>query len=65
MNTETNEQCTMPQRTISSAYTFWMKVVFPNFWISGFGFGTFIVWFGTARGRNGEPPPEIINISLL
>ena len=57
---KTNEQGPMPQRTISSAYTFWMKFVFPIFWISGFGFGAFIVWFGTARGRNGEPPPEII-----
>jgi hypothetical protein len=50
----------IPQRTISSAYTLWMKFVFPIFWIVGFGFGTFIVWFETARGRNGEPPPEVI-----
>jgi hypothetical protein len=47
------------QRTISSAYTFWMKFVFPIFWIVTFGFGTFTVWFGTA-GRNGEPPPDVI-----
>ena len=58
MSSAPNPQRT--QRTISSAYTFWMKFVFPPFWIFGFGFGTFIVWFGTARGRNGEPPPEII-----
>jgi len=44
--------------TISSAYTFWMKYVFSSLWISGFGSGTFILWFGLARGKDGGLPPE-------
>jgi hypothetical protein len=47
----------MQRRTISSAYTFWMKYVFPCLWISGFGAGAFILWFDLARGKHGELPP--------
>jgi hypothetical protein len=47
----------MQRRTISSAYTFWMKYVFPCLWIPGFGGGAFILWFDLARGKHGELPP--------
>ena len=46
------------RRTISSAQTFFMKFVFPPFWIGMFGMGTCGLWLGTFHDRNG-PPPEI------
>ena len=44
-------------RTISSAQTFIMKLVFPVLWISGFGFGTALLWLDVMHGRNGTSPP--------
>ena len=34
----------MQERTLSSAWTFWMKFIFPAVWISGFGFGAVQLW---------------------
>jgi hypothetical protein len=36
----------VPERTLSSAWTFWAKYLFPVMWISGFGFGTILLWSG-------------------
>lgn len=44
-------------RTLSSAQTFLMKVVFPVVWITGFGLGTLVLWVGAMHGSNGESPP--------
>jgi hypothetical protein len=52
------------KQTISSASTFWMKFVFPPLWISGFGFGAFILWFGLARGKHGELPPAAMKYAF-
>ena len=35
----------MQERTLSSAWTFWMKFVFPAIWILAFGYVTFL-WSG-------------------
>jgi hypothetical protein len=47
-------------RNLSSAWTFFMKIVFPVFWIPGFGLGALSTWLGAFHGRNNElPPPEM------
>ena len=35
----------MQERTLSSAWTFWTKFLFPAIWILAFGYGTFL-WSG-------------------
>ena len=52
-------------RTISSAQTFIMKVVFPILWISGFGFGTASLWLNFMHGQNGAPPPGAMKFMFL
>jgi hypothetical protein len=37
-------------RSLSSAQTFVAKCVFPALWISGFGFGTIMMWFHSSPG---------------
>ena len=54
----------MQKQTISSATTFWMKFVFPPLWICGFGFGAFVLWFGLARGKSGELPPDAMKYAF-
>jgi hypothetical protein len=34
----------MQERTLSSTWTFWTKLIFPPVWISGFGTGTVLLW---------------------
>src|SRR5205814_655473 len=47
-------------RTLSSAQTFLMKVIFPVVWIAGFGLGTLALWFDALCGPAGErAPPEM------
>jgi hypothetical protein len=52
-------------RTLSSAQTFWLKLVFPPLWISGFGLGTLVLFCGVFHGRNNEPPPEWMKWQFL
>jgi hypothetical protein len=50
----------MHEGTLSSAWTFWAKFIFPIFWISIFGVGAISLWFGDFRGRdNTMPPPQM------
>jgi hypothetical protein len=42
----------MNSRRLSSAFTFIYKFIFPIVWISGFGFGTLMLWVGS-------PPSEM------
>jgi hypothetical protein len=46
-----------PPRTLSSAQTFFMKIVFPILWIGGFGIGTAAVFLlpHSASGSDGGP----------
>jgi hypothetical protein len=47
-----------PRRLLSSQQTFWMKVIFPIFWIGGFAVATITLWLpggGGWEGANGEP----------
>ena len=44
------------KRTLSSGQTFLMKFVFPTLWISGFGLGTALIWFGPLEGGPADPP---------
>lgn len=53
------------QRRLSSALTFFYKVVFSILWIGGFGFGTFMLFLAAMRGKNGEPPPPEIKWFFL
>jgi hypothetical protein len=46
-------------RTISSAQTFLMKVVFPVIWIGGFGFGTAMLFRAGDRLGDRPPPPDM------
>lgn len=46
-------------KSLSSAQTFVMKIVFPIFWIVLFGAGMIAMWSGALHGRNGAPPPAI------
>ncbi len=49
----------MQERTLSSAWTFWMKFVFPAIWISGFGIVAILISFGGLNDRsNTMPPPQ-------
>ena len=52
-------------KTISSGQTFIMKVLFPAFWITGFGLGTLGLWLGSMHGANGTPPPEEMKWQFL
>jgi len=53
------------QERISSLQTFVMKLIFPAFWISGFGFGTLNLWLGTFRGENDQQPEDFIKWQFL
>jgi hypothetical protein len=46
-------------RNLSSMWTFYMKVLLPTVWISGFGIGTVLLFLegGDALGQRGDPPP--------
>jgi hypothetical protein len=52
-------------KTLSSAQTFFMKVLFPPVWISMFGLGTLALWFGAMHGKNGSQPPEAMKWLFL
>lgn len=52
-------------KTLSSAQTFLMKVVFPTLWITGFGLGTLSLWLGVMHGKNGSPPPDAMKLHFL
>jgi hypothetical protein len=41
-----------------------MKFVFPPFWVLTFGIGPYILWFGLARGKHGEVPPEAMKYAF-
>lgn len=52
-------------RTLSSAQTFLMKVIFPAVWICGFGAGTLGLWFGAMRGPGGTGAPPFMKWQFL
>jgi hypothetical protein len=55
----------MQKRTLSSAWTFSAKFVFPAVWISGFGLGTILLWFGGFHDRNNALPPPQMKFAFL
>ena len=49
----------MQERTLSSAWTFWTKFIFPAVWISAVGIGTVLLWSdGFVGGDNASPPSQ-------
>ena len=53
-------------QTISSAWTFSAKFIFPAAWISGFGLGTILLWLGGFHDRNNAlPPPQLKFVFLV
>ncbi len=52
-------------KTISSAQTFLMKVIFPIFWITGFGFGTLSLWLNMGHVKGGGVPPAEMKWQFL
>lgn len=52
-------------KTFSSAQTFFMKVVFPLFWILTFGAVTLALWRGTLRRKEGVPTPESLKWAFV
>jgi hypothetical protein len=64
MNTP-NPAFIIPPRTLSSAQTYLMKVVFPIVWISMFGIGAIAMWVGTVRGTNDSLPPSAVKWQFL
>ena len=55
----------MQERTLSSAWTFWGKFIFPAVWILGFGFGTLQLWLGNLVDGNSALPPSQIKFVFL
>ena len=57
----------MIRKRLSSAQTFFVKVVFPAIWITGFGLGTLVLFLAgdSFHGRNGEPPPPGMRFLFL
>ncbi|MGA7993825.1 MAG: hypothetical protein WCA28_02820 [Bradyrhizobium sp.] len=50
----------MQQKTLSSAWTFWMKFIFPPVWILSFGIIAILLSFGGLNdGGNAMPPPQM------
>jgi hypothetical protein len=52
-------------KTLSSAQTLIMKIVFPFIWIIGFGFGTLCLWLGELHGKNGVAAPAFFKWQFL
>jgi hypothetical protein len=53
-------------QTISSAWTFSAKFIFPVVWISGFGLATIVPWLGGFHDRNDVlPPPQLKFVFLV
>jgi hypothetical protein len=55
----------MQKKTLSSAWTFSAKFVFPAVWILGFGLGTILLWLGGFHDRNNATPPPQIKFVFL
>jgi hypothetical protein len=55
----------MSERPFSSGQTFWMKFVFPVFWISIFGLGTVGLFVGVFHDRDGGGAPEWMKWQFL
>lgn len=56
---------TMNPRTVSSAQTFLMKVIFPILWIGGFGAGTVSLWLDAMPGSSGAGAPAWMKWQFL
>jgi len=59
-----NPETTFP-RTLSSAQSFLMKVIFPILWIGGFGAATLNLWLGTMHGPGGTGAPTFMRWQFL
>ncbi|MGZ4973724.1 MAG: hypothetical protein ACXWDN_13265 [Limisphaerales bacterium] len=55
----------MQERTLSSAWTFWTKFIFPAVWISAVGIGTVLLWLGDLVDRNNASPPSQTKFVVL
>ncbi len=55
----------MQERTLSSAWTFCAKFVFPPMWILGFGAGTILLWSGGLSDGNPVLPPPQMKLVFL
>ena len=56
---------TVYPRTLSSAQTFLMKVIFPVLWIGGFGAGTLSLWLAAMHGPGGSGAPSWMRWQFL
>ena len=55
----------MDKGTLSSAWTFSAKFVFPIVWISGFGLGTILLWMDSFHYKSNAPPPPQLKFIFL
>ena len=49
----------LKDKLISSKFTFFYQVIFPLVWISGFGLGTFSLWFSAAANAQSGIDPNM------
>ncbi|MGZ3254728.1 MAG: hypothetical protein ACXU7D_10515 [Burkholderiaceae bacterium] len=52
-------------KTLSSAQTIFIKILFPTFWISGFGLATIILWLIPIYIKTGAHPPDEMKWDFL
>ena len=55
----------MQETTLSSAWTFWTKFIFPVIWISAVGTGAVLLWLGDLVGGNNASPPSQAKFAVL
>ena len=55
----------MQETTLSSAWTFWTKFIFPVVWISLVGTGAVLLWLGNLVPGNAPTPPSQMKFAFL
>lgn len=55
----------MQETTLSSAWTFWTKFIFPPVWISAVGIATVLLWSGALVGADNASPPSPAKFAVL